>query len=196
MRPFRSVFCLANLLGLNLDNGASKQVCCSQPPRLHLSTAVCTFLLFVPSQELRNVIEFDGSYVNYRHLAALCDIMTCKGHVMSITRHGINRVGNGPLAECSFEETVDILYRFAQSQPCTPLQTAADFSGVDVCQALVIVEVNDRNMATTTVCFTVCMLPIMYIFNFIKVRICCKHPNRGPTHTHHTDEDGCNNNQP
>ncbi|MEW5320361.1 MAG: hypothetical protein WDW38_011438 [Sanguina aurantia] len=64
-------------------------------------------------KELRNVIEFDGSYVNYRHLAALCDIMTCKGHVMSITRHGINRVGNGPLAECSFEETVDILYRAA-----------------------------------------------------------------------------------
>ena len=57
-------------------------------------------------KELRNVIEFDGSYVNYRHLASLVDVMTCKGFLMAITRHGINRNGNGPLAQCSFEETV------------------------------------------------------------------------------------------
>ena len=62
-------------------------------------------------KELRSVIEFDGSYVNYRHLAILCDVMTSRGHLMAITRHGINRNGNGPLAQCSFEETVDILYR-------------------------------------------------------------------------------------
>lgn len=63
-------------------------------------------------KEMRNVIEFDGSYVNYRHLAALCDSMTSRGHFMAITRHGINRNENGPLAQCSFEETVDILFRF------------------------------------------------------------------------------------
>jgi DNA-directed RNA polymerase II subunit RPB1 len=40
--------------------------------------------------ELRAVISFDGSYVNYRHLAVLCDTMTYKGHLMAITRHGIN----------------------------------------------------------------------------------------------------------
>ena len=57
------------------------------------------------------MIEFDGSYVNYRHLAALCDSMTSRGHFMAITRHGINRNENGPLAQCSFEETVDILFR-------------------------------------------------------------------------------------
>ncbi|KAG2453789.1 hypothetical protein HYH02_001998 [Chlamydomonas schloesseri] len=64
-------------------------------------------------KEVRNVIQFDGSYVNYRHLACLVDIMTCKGCLMAITRHGINRNGNGPLTQCSFEETVDILYRAA-----------------------------------------------------------------------------------
>lgn len=62
-------------------------------------------------KELRSVIEFDGSYVNYRHMGVLCDVMTSRGHLMAITRHGINRNGNGPLAQCSFEETVDILYR-------------------------------------------------------------------------------------
>jgi len=59
--------------------------------------------------ELRVVISFDGSYVNYRHLAILCDTMTYRGHLMAITRHGINRNETGPMMRCSFEETVDIL---------------------------------------------------------------------------------------
>ena len=63
--------------------------------------------------ELRNVISFDGSYVNYRHMAILCDVMTYRGHLMSITRHGINRNDTGPLMRCSFEETVDILMEAA-----------------------------------------------------------------------------------
>ena len=37
--------------------------------------------------DLQNVIEFDGSYVNYRHLALLCDLMTSRGTLMAITRH-------------------------------------------------------------------------------------------------------------
>ena len=48
-------------------------------------------------RELRAVISFDGSYVNYRHLAILADVMTYRGHLMSITRHGINHVETGPL---------------------------------------------------------------------------------------------------
>eukprot|EP00529_Nitzschia_sp_RCC80_P002549 CAMPEP_0113469714 /NCGR_PEP_ID=MMETSP0014_2-20120614/16047_1 /TAXON_ID=2857 /ORGANISM="Nitzschia sp." /LENGTH=1732 /DNA_ID=CAMNT_0000362211 /DNA_START=924 /DNA_END=6122 /DNA_ORIENTATION=+ /assembly_acc=CAM_ASM_000159 len=59
--------------------------------------------------ELRNVISFDGSYVNYRHLASLVDVMTIQGHLMAIDRHGINRVDSGPLLRASFEETVDML---------------------------------------------------------------------------------------
>jgi DNA-directed RNA polymerase II subunit RPB1 len=64
-------------------------------------------------KELRGVIEFDGSYVNYRHLAILVEVMTYRGHLMAITRHGINRVETGPLMRCSFEETVDILLEAA-----------------------------------------------------------------------------------
>jgi DNA-directed RNA polymerase II subunit RPB1 len=60
-------------------------------------------------RELRNVIEFDGSYVNYRHLSLLCDLMTNRGQLMAITRHGINRADTGALMRCSFEETVEIL---------------------------------------------------------------------------------------
>ncbi|KAL4452229.1 hypothetical protein ABPG75_007891 [Micractinium tetrahymenae] len=64
-------------------------------------------------KELRGVIEFDGSYVNYRHLAALVDSMTSRGYFMAITRHGINRAETGPLHQASFEETNDILFRAA-----------------------------------------------------------------------------------
>lgn len=64
-------------------------------------------------REMRGVIEFDGSYVNYRHLAILTDIMTYRGFLMAITRHGINRNDTGPLMRCSFEESVDILFRAA-----------------------------------------------------------------------------------
>ena len=61
-------------------------------------------------RELYHVISFDGSYVNYRHLALLCDTMTSRGHLMAITRHGINRQDTGPLMKCSFEETVGVTH--------------------------------------------------------------------------------------
>ncbi|KZO99631.1 beta and beta-prime subunits of DNA dependent RNA-polymerase [Calocera viscosa TUFC12733] len=63
--------------------------------------------------EMREVLEFDGSYVNFRHLGLLCDIMTYRGTLMSITRHGINRTDAGALMRCSFEETVEILFEAA-----------------------------------------------------------------------------------
>ncbi|KAJ3306081.1 DNA-directed RNA polymerase II subunit rpb1, partial [Gonapodya sp. JEL0774] len=66
-------------------------------------------------KELRKVIEFDGSYVNYRHLSLLADVMCQKGGLMSITRHGINRREGGVLARSSFEETVEILLEAAGS---------------------------------------------------------------------------------
>lgn len=49
--------------------------------------------------------------VNHRHISLLVDTMTCKGYLLSIDRHGINRSDIGPLAKCSFEETSDILIK-------------------------------------------------------------------------------------
>ena len=57
-------------------------------------------------KEINHVTSFDGAYVNHRHLALLCDVMTCCGHLMPITRHGVNRQNIGALMRCSFEETV------------------------------------------------------------------------------------------
>ena len=64
-------------------------------------------------RELTAVLAFDGSYVNHRHLALLVDVMTSRGHLMAITRHGINRADTGALMRCSFEETVEILLEAA-----------------------------------------------------------------------------------
>ena len=64
-------------------------------------------------RELTQVLSFDGSYVNHRHLALLCDVMTSRGYVMPITRHGINRSDTGALMRCSFEQTVEVLLEAA-----------------------------------------------------------------------------------
>ncbi|KAI5859082.1 DNA-directed RNA polymerase II subunit [Tricharina praecox] len=66
-------------------------------------------------RELTQVLAFDGSYVNHRHIAVLCDVMTTRGMLMAITRHGINRNDTGALMRCSFEETVEILLEAAAS---------------------------------------------------------------------------------
>lgn len=58
-----------------------------------------------------NDIMKTGASVDYRHIELLVDVMTSKGHLLSIDRHGINRSDIGPLAKCSFEETSDILIK-------------------------------------------------------------------------------------
>jgi DNA-directed RNA polymerase II subunit RPB1 len=63
--------------------------------------------------EIKEVIESSGEYVNYRHLSLLVDTMTNRGNLMSIDRFGINRGNIGPLAKCSFEETTDQLFKAA-----------------------------------------------------------------------------------
>jgi DNA-directed RNA polymerase subunit A" len=61
--------------------------------------------------ELSGVISDADLYVNYRHIALLVDTMTNRGYLLSVDRHGINRVDIGPLAKCSFEETTDMLIK-------------------------------------------------------------------------------------
>jgi len=63
-------------------------------------------------KEIREVMKA-SSYVNYRHIACLVDVMTHRGCLMAITRHGINRLETGPLMRCTFEETVEILFEAA-----------------------------------------------------------------------------------
>ena len=61
--------------------------------------------------EISDIIADADLYVNYRHISLLVDTMTNKGYLLSIDRHGINRVDIGPLAKCSFEEVTDMLVK-------------------------------------------------------------------------------------
>lgn len=75
-----------------------------------LGVEACREALF---RELWNVLTFDGSYFNKRHVALLADVMCHRGFLMAVTRHGINRADTGALMRCSFEETVEILLEAA-----------------------------------------------------------------------------------
>jgi DNA-directed RNA polymerase II subunit RPB1 len=64
--------------------------------------------------ELTDVIEFDGTYINYHHTSLLCDRMTYSTKMISIFRHGINNDDIGPIAKASFEETPEMFLKAAK----------------------------------------------------------------------------------
>lgn len=64
--------------------------------------------------ELSEVLEFDGSYVNAHHMGLLCDRMTFSHKLISIFRHGINNDDIGPIAKASFEETPEQFLKAAR----------------------------------------------------------------------------------
>jgi DNA-directed RNA polymerase II subunit RPB1 len=64
--------------------------------------------------ELADVIEFDGTYINFHHLSMLCDRMTFTNKMISIFRHGINNDNIGPIAKASFEETPEMFLKAAR----------------------------------------------------------------------------------
>ena len=64
--------------------------------------------------EIVEVLEFGGSYVNSHHIELLADRMTAKHSMVSIFRHGINNDNIGPLAKASFEETPEMFFRAAR----------------------------------------------------------------------------------
>ena len=61
--------------------------------------------------EMIDVIDHAGEYINLRHIELLCDVMTSKGILTAINRQGIKRGDIGPLAKCSFEDTTDQLIK-------------------------------------------------------------------------------------
>ena len=75
--------------------------------------------------EISEVFENAGSYINSRHKALLVDMMTNKGYLMSMDRHGINKSDRGTLAKCSFEETPDILARAAIFGECDNMNSVS-----------------------------------------------------------------------
>ena len=64
--------------------------------------------------ELVEVVEFDGTYINYHNYSVLVDRMAATSKLISIFRHGINNDNIGPIAKASFEETPEQFLKAAR----------------------------------------------------------------------------------
>lgn len=58
-------------------------------------------------EEYMDVVTSDGSFVNASHVELLVDVMVYTGTIISISRYGQKKVGCGPMAKASFEESLE-----------------------------------------------------------------------------------------
>ena len=72
--------------------------------------------------EIKNVLSFDGTYVNERHVRLLVDAMTRTGSALPVTRHGMRELGSGVFARASFEETLEVINQAAAFGEEDPLR--------------------------------------------------------------------------
>jgi len=61
-------------------------------------------------REIKKLIEFDGNYINWKHLMLLVDEMSHFGIISPVTRHGAQR-NNDPLKWLTFEQAIKELKR-------------------------------------------------------------------------------------
>ena len=59
--------------------------------------------------ELNEVMEFSGVYINHHHLSLLCDRMTSTENMVSIFRSGILNDDIGPISKSTFEVHTEVL---------------------------------------------------------------------------------------
>ena len=59
--------------------------------------------------EIRSVLQFDGSYLNIRHIALLVDWMTFQGRLVPFTRFGLSQMSNSVLKLASFERVMHFI---------------------------------------------------------------------------------------
>ena len=98
---------------LSLDNIDGKRTFSNDIMEIHrtLGIEACRQSIL---NELSDVIEFDGTYINFHHLSLLCDRMMATKKLVSMFRHGINNDNIGPIAKASFEETPEMFLRAAR----------------------------------------------------------------------------------
>ncbi len=59
--------------------------------------------------EINYTMESHGMSIDRRHITLLADLMTCRGEVLGITRHGLAKMKESVLMLASFEKTGDHL---------------------------------------------------------------------------------------
>ena len=66
-------------------------------------------------EEVKYTMESHGMSIDIRHIQLLADLMTCRGEVLGITRHGMAKMKESVLMLASFEKTADHLFDAAYS---------------------------------------------------------------------------------
>merc|ERR1712228_13296 len=61
-------------------------------------------------EEVKYTMESHGMSIDKRHIMLLGDLMTCRGEVLGITRHGLAKMKESVLMLASFEKTSDHLF--------------------------------------------------------------------------------------
>jgi DNA-directed RNA polymerase II subunit RPB1 len=64
--------------------------------------------------EMVEVMEFSGVYINYHHLSLLCDRMTCNMNMVPIFRSGLLNDNVGPIAKATFEVHTEVFLQAAR----------------------------------------------------------------------------------
>ena len=64
--------------------------------------------------EMIDVMEFSGVYINYHHLSLLCDRMTCNMNMVPIFRSGLLNDNVGPIAKATFEVHTEVFLQAAR----------------------------------------------------------------------------------
>jgi len=62
------------------------------------------------AKEIQDTMKHHGMSVDRRHVGLLADLMTCRGEVLGITRHGLAKMKESVLMLASFERTSDHLF--------------------------------------------------------------------------------------
>jgi len=79
------------------------------------------------NQELTQVLTFgSSSYVNSHHISLLNENMTCRGYLMPINRHGINRIESSLWVKATFEETLNTFFKGARFNEKSKIQSVSD----------------------------------------------------------------------
>lgn len=63
----------------------------------------------VMMDELRQVLSFDGGYVDDRHIQMLAQFMTQNGKLKAVSRHGLKDLGGSTFQRASYEECSEVL---------------------------------------------------------------------------------------
>ncbi|XP_050732253.1 DNA-directed RNA polymerase III subunit RPC1-like [Eriocheir sinensis] len=77
-------------------------------------------------KEITVTMETHGLSVDRRHVMLLADLMTCRGQVLGITRHGLAKMKESVLMLASFEKTADHLFDAAYHGQSNPIKGVSD----------------------------------------------------------------------